>query len=230
MRFGPLLLLALALVLFFVFDLDRFLSFETLRAHRFRLIGLVEAYGGLAVAAYILIYTVAVALSVPGATVLTITGGFLFGVWLSTCYTVIGASAGAVLIFLAARTALGDSMKNRAGGVIDSMLGGFRENAFNYLLVLRLVPLFPFFAVNLAAALAGLRLKTYITATAIGIVPGTFVYAQVGAGLGSVFDSGENFSAAGILTPQVVVALVGLAVLALLPVVYKRVKARRRSS
>jgi uncharacterized membrane protein YdjX (TVP38/TMEM64 family) len=106
------------------------------------------------------------------------------------------------------------------------MEDGFRANALSYLLVLRLVPLFPFFVVNLVPAFLGVSLRTYMVGTLIGIVPGSFVFATVGAGLGSIFDSGQSFTARGILTPEIVTALAGLAVLALIPVIYKRIKSR----
>ena len=106
------------------------------------------------------------------------------------------------------------------------MESGFRENALNYLLVLRLIPLFPFFVVNLVPAFLGVSLRIYVLGTLVGIIPGSFVYATVGAGLGSIFDSGEEFSLKGILTPEIVTALVGLAILAIVPVIYKKFRAR----
>ena len=120
---------------------------------------------------------------------------------------------------------------SRCGPVPGPWLGrlesGFQRNAFNYLLVLRLIPLFPFFVVNLVPAFLGVRLATYVAATFIGIIPATFVFSSVGAGLDSLFDSGREFSAAGILTPEIILALAGLAVLALLPVAYRKYKSRR---
>ena len=104
---------------------------------------------------------------------------------------------------------------------------GFQDNALNYLLVLRLIPLVPFFVVNLVPAFLGVKLRTFFVATLFGIIPGTFVYVQVGVGLGSVFDSGEAFTLARVLTPDVIVAMVGLAVLSLVPVIYKKFKARQ---
>jgi uncharacterized membrane protein YdjX (TVP38/TMEM64 family) len=107
------------------------------------------------------------------------------------------------------------------------MEAGFQENAFNYLLVLRLIPLFPFWIVNLVPAFLGVKLRTYMLGTLIGIIPGSFVFASVGAGLGSVLDSGQEFSPSSVLTPQIVIALIGLAVLALLPVAYRKWRRRR---
>ncbi|MGI9502415.1 MAG: TVP38/TMEM64 family protein, partial [Geminicoccaceae bacterium] len=168
----------------------------------------------------------ATAVSFPGGGLLSITGGFLFGSILGTAWIVIGATIGAVGIFLAAKTALGDALKAKAGPWLNKMEEGFRDNAFSYLLVLRLIPVFPFFVVNLVPAFLGVGLRTFTLATFIGIIPGAFVFASVGAGLGSVFDQGESFSPAAALTPEVITALVGLAVLALVPVAYQKWKAR----
>lgn len=221
-RWWPLAALAGGLALFMGLRLDQYVSFSTLKEHRALLLGLVDRHFALMVLGFLLIYVVSVAFSLPIATVLTISAGFLFGQWFGTVLVVVGATVGATAIFLAARSALGDALRRRAGPFLARMQDGFRENAFYYLMILRLVPLFPFFVVNLVPAALGVGLRDYVLATFLGIVPGSFVFASVGAGLGSVFDAGGEFTAAGILTPQVVVALVGLACLAVLPVVYKK--------
>lgn len=221
-RLLPLFAIAGAIVAVFAFGLEEYLSFEALRDNRDVLTAFVQQNYAVALLAFMAIYAVATALSLPGGAILTITGGFLFGTTLGTTYAVIGATIGAVVVFLAARTALGDSLRQRAGPWLRKMEDGFKENALSYLLVLRLVPLFPFFVVNLVPAFLGVPLRTYVIGTFIGIIPGAFVFASVGAGLGSVFDSAEDFSPAAALTTEVVVALVGLAVLSLVPVAYKR--------
>ena len=165
-----------------------------------------------------------VALSVPGGALMTLAGGFLFGAFWGTALVVIAATAGATVVFLIARYVLGDVMRRKAGPFLQRMEAGFQENALSYLLVLRLVPAFPFWTVNLAPALLGVRLPVYVLATAVGIVPGTFVFASFGAGLGAIFDAGGEVSLRGVLTPEIVAGLVGLAVLALLPVAVKRLK------
>ena len=225
-RLIPVAVLVLGLVAFFVFDLGRFLSFETLRQNRVALLDWVDTYGVVAALIYMLIYAVAIAFSLPGGAVLTITGGFLFGSLWGTVCVVFAATAGATALFLIAKTSFGDALRAKAGPALQKMQAGFQEGALSYLLVLRLVPLFPFFLVNLVPAFLGVSLRVYVVGTFIGIIPGTFVFATVGAGLGSVFDQGGEFSAAGILTPQILTALVGLAVLALIPIVYKKIKAR----
>jgi len=226
-RLVPLALLAAAIALAFALGLDDYLSFEALRANRERLLELVQRYGVVAGIGYMAVYAGVVALSLPGATFMTLAGGFMFGAALATLYTVIGATAGATVIFLIARTAAGDVLARRAGPALRRMEQGFRDNALNYLLVLRLIPLFPFWLVNLVPALLEVPLRTYVIGTFFGIIPGTFVYCLAGAGLGSVLESGAEFSLAGVLTPTMIAALAGLALLALLPIAYKRLRGGR---
>ena len=221
-RLIPLAILLGGTVTVFAFGLHEYLEYETLRDHRAWLLSQVEHRFAAAVLAYMAIYTVTIALSVPGGAVLTIAGGFLFGQFVTTAAVVVAATLGATLLFVAARTALGDMLRSRARPWLHRLERGFAANALSYLLVLRLIPLFPFFVVNLVPAFLGVSLRTYVVGTFFGIVPGTFVYASVGAGLGSVLDAGAEFSPGDVLTAEVVTALVGLAVLALLPVGYKR--------
>lgn len=226
-RMLPLLLLGGGLILFFVFGLDEYLTFETLRQNRVWLLRQVEDSALLTALVYIAIYILVVAFSLPGGAVMTIAGGFLFGQWLGTAYVLFAATIGATVLFVAARTALGDVLRAKAGPFLKKMEAGFQENALSYLLVLRLVPIFPFFIVNLVPAFLGVSLRTFVIATFLGIIPGSFVYATVGAGLGSIFDAGGTFSPRSILTPEIITALIGLAILALLPVAYKKLKSRR---
>ncbi|MCG8543632.1 MAG: TVP38/TMEM64 family protein [Alphaproteobacteria bacterium] len=229
-RLLPLGVIAAGMAAAFALGLDEYLTFEALRENRSLLLGYVAAHEVLAVLVFIALYAAATSLSLPGGAALTIAGGFLFGSIAGTVWVVIGATLGATGIFLVAKTALGESLRRNAGPHLRKMEAGFRENALSYLLVLRLVPLFPFFVVNLMPALLGVPLRTYVIGTFFGIIPGTAVFAFVGAGLGSVFDANESFSPASILTPEVVGALVGLAALSLVPVVYKKVKARRQAA
>ncbi len=226
-RLLPLLVLVAGLLAFFAFDLDRYVSFDALRQHRGELLAFVAQHGLWAGLAFMAVYTTAVALSLPGGTVLSLIGGFLFGAVASTCLVVVSATLGATILFVIAKSALGDPLRAKAGPWMERLAEGFQKNEFSYLLFLRLVPLFPFFVVNLVPAFLGVRLRDYVLATFIGIIPGTFVYNLAGAGLGSILDSGEDFTVSSVLTPEVKLALFGLAALALLPVVYKQVKARR---
>ena len=229
-RLIPLVVLGAGVAAFFALGLDEHLTFEELRRNREVLTGFVAAMPVVSVLLFVLVYTTAVALSVPGAAVLTLTGGFLFGIWEGTAAVVVAATAGATLLFLAARFVLGDTLRAKAGPWLAKMEAGFNEDALSYLLVLRLIPAFPFFIVNLVPAFLGVSLRTFVIATFLGIIPGTFVFASIGAGLGSIFDSAQEFSLKGALTPQVITALVGLALLSLLPVAYKKIKARRAVS
>jgi uncharacterized membrane protein YdjX (TVP38/TMEM64 family) len=227
-RWLPLLLLLVALALVYGTGLHRQLSLETLRTQREALQGFVAARPLAAPLVFVLAYAGAVALSLPGGLFLTLAGGFLFGTLLGSVLSVTGATIGAVAIFLVARTALGSSLRDRAGPWLKRMEAGFREDAFSYLLVLRLIPLFPFWLVNLVPAVLGVRLPTFALATLIGIIPGSLVYTSVGNGLGAVLDHGGEPDIGLILKPQVLGPLLGLAALALLPVLYRRWKARPR--
>ena len=221
------------------------LSLEALVGHRAAIDAFVTQHRVLAVLAYIGLYVITVALSVPGATFLTVTGGFLFGIVVGASASVIGATIGATLIFLVARTALGEPLLRRAGPRALKLTRGFRDDAFSYLLFLRLVPAFPFFLVNLVPAFAGVRLGPFVAATALGIIPAAVVYALAGTGLDSVIaaemkshsdciaagqsDCRLTFEARNILTPQLIGALCALGLLALVPVVVKRWRARSRA-
>ncbi|TQV83485.1 TVP38/TMEM64 family protein [Denitrobaculum tricleocarpae] len=229
-RFAPIVAILAAIAGAFALGIDDYLSFDALRENREVLMSFTQNNVVAAAALFIAIYAVATALSLPGGAVLSIAGGFLFGSIFGTASIVLAATLGAVGIFLAARTALGDFLKAKAGPWLKKMEAGFQDNAFSYLLVLRLVPLFPFVVVNLVPAFLGVKLRTFAAATFIGIIPGSFVFASIGAGLGSVFDRGDSFSPANALTPEVIVALVGLSVLSIIPVVYKKIKARRTAA
>ncbi|MCE2510615.1 MAG: TVP38/TMEM64 family protein [Alphaproteobacteria bacterium] len=228
-RYLPIATLAAGLVAFLTLGLHEYLTFETLKANRAELLDFVGRHLALATLIYVTCYAVSVAFSIPGGAVLTITGGFLFGLTTGTLATVIGATVGATGLFLAARLAFGEVLHKKAGKTIQKMEAGFRENAFNYLLVLRLIPLFPFWLVNLAPALLGVTLRTYVIATFIGIIPGTFVYTSIGNGLGAIFERGETPDLAIIFEPAILIPIVGLALLALLPIAYKKIKARKHN-
>jgi uncharacterized membrane protein YdjX (TVP38/TMEM64 family) len=222
-RLVPLGLLVVAGIAFIVAGGHKYLSFTALSENRDWLCSLVKSWGIVAALVYVTVYGLLVALSVPGAAVLTIAGGFLFGTWLGALCAVIGATLGATMIFLAARAGLG-GLAQRAGRFIGKLEAGFRADAFNYLLVLRLVPIFPFWLVNLVPALVGVRLPTYVLATFLGIIPGTFVYASIGNGLGDVVEEPDLRI---LFKPSVLVPIVGLALLALIPVGYKRWRAKK---
>jgi uncharacterized membrane protein YdjX (TVP38/TMEM64 family) len=226
-RFLPIVMLLLAVAAAFALGLDDYVSFEQLERNRTQLLEVVHRHPFLAPFAFMLIYALAVALSIPGGAILTMAGGFLFGVAAGTLCAVVAATLGATVVFLIAKTALGDSLRRNAGPAMCRMEAGFRENALNYLLFLRLIPVFPFWLVNLVSAFLGVPLRTYILATALGIIPGTLVYASIGNGLGAVFEAGGRPDLGIIFEPQIILPIIGLAVLALLPVVYRKIKARQ---
>lgn len=191
------------------------LSLETLRQNREALTGFVRENYLLAALAYIGLYIAAVSFSLPGAVFLTLSGGFLFGAIWGTLFTVIGATIGATMIFLFAKVIFGENTMERLGPQAVKLAANVKQNAWSYLLVLRLVPLFPFFLVNLIPAFAGVGLPAYVLTTFFGIIPGTAVFSSAGAGLGSVLDQGGDISIGSILTPEIIVALCGLALLSL---------------
>ena len=241
-RLLPLLVIVAAAAAVYMTVGQGMISLEFLVQHRAAIDDFVMSHRLLAVLAYIALYTLAVALSLPVATFLTVSGGFLFGLAVGAGAAVVGATVGATVIFLVARTALGEPLLRRAGPRALKLAENFREDAFSYLLFLRLVPAFPFFLVNLVPAFAGVRLLPFVVATALGIIPGAVAYAFAGTGLDSVIaaqrqaydacvaaghaDCHLTFDAAAILTPELLGALVALALLALVPVVVKRLRAR----
>jgi uncharacterized membrane protein YdjX (TVP38/TMEM64 family) len=244
-RLAPLVAVVLLMGIVFAMGWHRELSLEALVRHRAAIDTLISEHRLFAIAAYIGLYIAVVALSLPGGLVLTLSGGFLFGGMVGGSAAIVGATIGAVCIFLIARSAIGDFLTRRAGPLAARLAEGFRTDAFNYLLFLRLVPVFPFFLVNLVPALAGVRLATFTAATAIGIVPAAFAIAFVGAGLDSVIAAQEaayngcvaagrpgcrlQFDISAALTPQLFAGLAALGVFALVPVVVKRLRARSRA-
>ena len=207
---------ALAIGAFFYFDLVRFLSLAALKENRDILLTFTDANFGAAVGIFILTYVMVAGLSLPGAVILTLAGGFLFGAVLATLFINVGATTGATLAFLTARYVLRDTVEQKFGTKLGPFQEGFAKNAFSYLLTLRLIPLFPFFVVNLVSGLTRVSVSTYVAATALGIIPGSFVYAYAGHQLGTINSLKE------IVSPNVIGAFVLLGLLALVPVVYKR--------
>ncbi len=226
-RFLPAAVLLAGLVLFFALGGQRYVNFDTLEAHREALQALVAAHRLVSVLTFIAVYAVMVAFSIPGALVMTVAAGFLFGTLLGAASSVVGATLGGIAVFLVARTALGDLLRDRAGPAVARMRAGFQENALSYLLVLRLIPLFPFWLVNLVPAFLGVSLRVFVVGTALGIIPGSLVYASVGNGLGAIFEAGETASIKdAIFAPEVLLPIAGLIALSLLPVIYKKVTHR----
>ncbi len=214
-RLWPLALIAVAVALAYAFGLHRYLSLDALAAHRAALVDLVAQRPVAAAMLYVAAYVGVVALSLPGGAVMTLAGGFLFGPWLGTALTVVGATVGACLLFLAARSALAPFVAERAGPLLERVRPGLERDGFFYLLSLRLIPVVPFWLANLAPALVGMRFFPYAAATAIGIVPGTAVFAGIGAGLGEILAQGGSPDLLVILSPGILLPLLGLAGLSL---------------
>lgn len=215
------MVIASAIGAFVYFDLGRFLSLDVLKENRDHLLAFTEANYAGAVGIFILTYIVVTGLSLPGAVILTLAGGFLFGSVFGTLFVNLGATTGATLAFLVARYLLRDWVEQKFGRWLAPLQQGFAQNAFSYLMTLRLIPLFPFFVVNLVSGLTRMNVGSYVAATAIGIIPGSFVYAYAGRQLGTINSLKE------IASPNVIGAFVLLGLLALVPTVYKKFRGAR---
>jgi uncharacterized membrane protein YdjX (TVP38/TMEM64 family) len=219
-----LAVLAAAFGLFFAYDLDKVLTFGRLAAERDHLSAWVGANPVLATVGFALLYAGVTLLSLPVGAVVTLGIGFLLGTAWASAVVVVGATVGATGLFLLARSAFGASWRGSVERVLSKLDAGFHDNAFQYLLILRLIPVVPFFVLNIVPAFVGISLRQYVLATFLGILPGTVVYCSVGAGLGVVFDRGEVPGLDLLKDPVLILPLAGLALLAALPVIYKRVR------
>jgi uncharacterized membrane protein YdjX (TVP38/TMEM64 family) len=208
--------IGLAIGAFFYFDLGHYLTLQALKDNRDRLLAFTEANFASAASLFVVTYCIVTGLSLPGAAILTLAGGFLFGSVLGTVFVNLGATSGATLAFLAARYLLRDWVEQKFGSKLGPIQEGFATNAFSYLMTLRLIPLFPFFLVNMVSGLTRVSVGTYVAATALGIIPGSFVYAYAGRQLGTINSLKE------IASPNVLLAFTLLGVLALVPIVYKK--------
>lgn len=237
-RLLPLAVVAALLATVLLNGWHRYLTLENIVLARERFQGVLIDHFLFSMLVYVVIYAAAVALSVPGGLILTLAGGLMFGWFFGGLAAVAGASIGAILLFLIARTAFGETLRARAGPALSRLVDGFQRDALSYLLFLRLVPAFPFFLVNIAAALLGVPLKTYVVGTVLGVIPATFAFASIGAGLDSIVASARaeqaaclatkaaalcplSLSAKSLVTREMLIALTLLGIVALIPVVYK---------
>jgi len=223
LRHLPLIAIAIVAVLGALLLRDT-LSFETLRTHRETLIAYRDAHYLVAVLVFMALYVLIVTFSLPGGLVATLTGGFLFGTWPGVLYNVVAATAGATLIFLAARWGLGERLAARmdeSEGRIRTLKDALDANQWPMLFLIRLIPAVPFFVANLLPALVGVPLRRYVISTFFGIMPGALVYTSVGAGLGAVFEAGGTPELGIIFAPQVLLPILGLCALAALPLLLK---------
>lgn len=214
---------AVAVALFIGLDLQQYLTLEALKGNRQALLAFHASHRLATVAAFMAIYIIQTTLSLPGAAVLSLAAGAIFGTLAGTLYAVIAATSGATLAFLVSRYLLRDLVLRRFGPRLEGLNRELEVRGFNYLLFLRLVPLFPFFLINLAAGLTRLPLRTFFLATLVGIIPGGFVFVNAGASLAAVD------SLAAIASPRVLASLALLGCFALLPAVYTKMKGRTRS-
>jgi uncharacterized membrane protein YdjX (TVP38/TMEM64 family) len=227
MRALPIIIIAIVAITAFVFFRDE-LSFATLATHRETLLGWRDANFLLASAAFIAAYAIAVAFSLPGALIFTLTGGFLFGLFPGVLYNVTGATIGAILIFLAARSGFGAALADKmqaAGGTAAKIQSAIRENEWSALMILRLVPAVPFFLANLIPAFTATKLAPFAITTFLGIIPGALVFTSIGSGLGEVFARGETPDLSLFWQPHIIGPILGLAALSALPII---LKARRK--
>lgn len=231
-RLFPLLLLVAVLVAFFALGLNEYLTLDLLKENREALKVFVHDHETQAVLAFILAYIVVAAFSLPLGALLSVAGGYFFGSVFGAAWIVIGATIGSTILFLIAKTALGDPLRARFATQMKAMEDGFKQNAFSYLMLLRLVPLFPFWLVNLAPAFFGVSLVTFVVTTFIGIIPGAFVFASIGNAANAAFEAGNelDLSLGTLLSrPDFYIPIIGLIVLSLIPIVYRAFAAKKQA-
>lgn len=243
-RWGPLIGLIALIVAAYYFGLQDYFSLQNIAAHRNALQGYVSTHLIVSLLIYAGFYIAVVALSLPGSSILSIAGGFIFGWAVSAPITVVAATFGAIIVFQIVKTSLGETVAKRAGPFVRTLSDGFAKDAFNYLLFLRLVPAFPFFVVNAVAGVCRVNFRSFVLATFVGIIPGAYVFAWLGRGLESVIDAQSawhdacilkdgfnncpyDISISSLVTPELLMAFAALGMLALLPVAWKKWKSSR---
>ena len=213
--------IAVLAALYFYFDLGKYLTLASLKNNRDALVGFRESHQFSMIAIFIIVYIAQTALSLPGAAILSLAAGAIFGAVMGTVYVNIGATVGATLAFLVARYVFHDVIQNKFGPRLEKINRELETRGFNYLLFLRLVPLFPFFLINLGAGLTKVPLRTFIFGTMIGIIPGSFVFCNAGASLTTITSLNE------VASPRVLGSLVLLGLFALVPALYQKFKRKQ---
>ncbi len=219
-RWLPLIIIIALMIVVFASGLHEKISLHVLQDNKEAMLNAVESYPVITALSFMAIYIVFVALSLPAATLLTLTGGFLFGTWLGTFYVVTAATIGATILFFIAKTSLGEVLRRKAGGLYERVEGNMKDNAVGYLLFMRLVPLFPFFLVNIVPALFNVKARVFILTTFFGIIPGSFVFVNLGKQLATITDLGD------LVSKQTLLAFGLLGLFALIPTIYKQIKNR----
>lgn len=226
-RFGPLVVLVALGVWAVGSGAASRLSLEALKAQSAGLQAYAHEHPALSALTYIALYVATVSVSLPGALILSLTGGFLFGPLAGGLAAVTGATGGSTVVYAVCRTAFGDFLRRKPGALLARIEEGFKADAFSYLLTLRLIPAFPLLLVNVASGLMNIPLRTFLTASILGMIPSSFVYAGIGAGLGHVFAQDGALTLGAILTPRVLLPIAGMGVLALLPPLWRWVRRGR---
>lgn len=222
-RFIPIVIIAVLIVVFLKSGLTQYLNYVTLKQYHLQLVEYVNMHFALTILIFSLCYIIVVICSIPGATFFTLLGGLLFGSILGTAVVVISATVGATILLIAIKLAFGDFVSKKIGKRVSFMESSFKDNAFFYLLSMRLLPVMPFFIINLAAGIFNMEVMTFFWATLLGIIPGSFVYVNIGANLNNLFNqSGNNFVISSFITPGIIIAFSLLAVLSLLPVIFRK--------
>lgn len=229
-RFGPLAVIIILFVVAFASGLADHISLEELRARGTELQAFAREKPLLCAAIYLAVYIASVAISLPGALILSLTGGFLFGPIGGGFAAVTGATGGSTVTFLVFRTAFGDILRRKPSAFLAVVEAGFRGDAFNYLLTLRLIPAFPLLIVNIAAGLMNVRAKTFVLASLLGMIPSSFVYAGIGAGLGHIFAKGGPVTLETLLSPRIYLPIIGMGVLAFLPPLWRHWRKGREAA
>jgi uncharacterized membrane protein YdjX (TVP38/TMEM64 family) len=224
LKFMPVALLVLALGSVFLFGFDTYVSIENLSSHRNQLLQWRNDHALLAAVIFLAAYAIAIAISLPAAALLTVIGGFLFGTFYGGALVVVGATIGATAVCVAAKYAFAALFRDKAGPWVTRMEDGFNKNALSYLLVLRLIPLFPFWLVNIVPGVLGISIPIFVLGTFFGIIPGSLVFASLGGGIGHILDRGGEFDFGLIWNAEILVPLILLAVLALIPAIYRHFK------
>ncbi|MFA7261715.1 MAG: TVP38/TMEM64 family protein [Caulobacter sp.] len=230
-RLWPLAIVALLVVAITLSGATRYLNLQTLHDHEAALRGFIGEHLLLSLVVFMAAYAASTAASLPGASILTLAGGFLFGTWVGGTATVVGATVGAVLVFYAVRTSLGEALRGKAergGGRLKAMMDGIRDGAFGYILPLRLMPIAPFWLVNVAAGAAHAPIRAYTLATFLGIMPATFIFSGIGAGLGAVLARGGEPDLHVFTQPAVILPLAALGLLSLVTTLVRGHLTRRR--
>jgi uncharacterized membrane protein YdjX (TVP38/TMEM64 family) len=225
-RLWPLLAIALGIVLFFAFGLDDYVRWSTFQARRQEIQAFVDAHVVAALLGFIAVYIAVVTLSIPVTIWMTMAGGLLFGAPTAVPAVVFAATTGATLIFLATRTSLGGLLEEKAGPWFTRLEHGFQRDQWSYMLFLRLMPVVPFTAINLAAGFLGVSPTCFVVVTALGVIPTTTIFALTGSSIGAALDAG-TFTLQSALSPQLIAALGGLAAVAMLPALYRTLRRRR---